>query len=122
MATQDSCCTIVPYFTVPAENMEAFKKLCEKMVEKTLSESKCLYYGFSFNGDQVFCREGYEDAEGVLTHLDNVKLLLEEALKIAELNRLEIHGPEGELARLREPLKELNPRYFVLEYGFRRCL
>ena len=73
-----------------------------------------------FDGDQAHCREGYEDAEGVLTHLDNVGPLLEQALKIADLSRLEIHGPEGELSKLREPLGQLHPQFFVLEYGFRR--
>jgi len=29
-------------------------------------------------------------------------------------------GPEEELAKLREPLSSLNPRFFTLEYGFRR--
>ena len=37
-----------------------------------------------------------------------------------ELTRLEIHGPEEELAKLREPLAHLKPQFFVLEYGFRR--
>ena len=120
MATQDKCCSIVPYFRVSSGKLGAFKELCERFVEKTSTEPECLYYGFSFNGDQVHCREGYEDAEGVLAHLENVGPLLEEALKIAELTRLEIHGPEQELAKLREPLAELNPQFFTLEYGFRR--
>ena len=64
--------------------------------------------------------EGYIDAEGVLTHLDNVGALLAEALTIADLTRLEIHGPETELAKLRVPLAQFNPQFFVLEYGFRR--
>jgi len=42
------------------------------------------------------------------------------ALKISELIRLEIHGPEQELEKLREPLAELKPQFFVLKYGFRR--
>jgi hypothetical protein len=46
--------------------------------------------------------------------------LLEQALKIAEITRLEVHGPEGELAKLREPLAKLKPQFFTLEYGFRR--
>jgi len=100
--------------------MEAFKSLCEQFVEKTRSEAQCLYYGFSFDGDQVYCREGYEDAQALLVHLENVGALLDEALKIAELTRLEIHGPEEELAHLREPLKDLGPQFFRLEYGFRR--
>ena len=120
MSQQDKCCTIVPYFKVSTGNLEAFKKLCQQMVAKTRDEAKCLYYGFSFADDQAHCREGYEDAEGVLAHLQNVGPLLQEALKISEITRLEIHGPEAELATLREPLAKLKPQFFVLDYGFRR--
>ena len=119
MTTEDKCCSIVPYFTVSGENLAAFKAICERMVTSAREEPKCLYYGFSFHGDQAHCREGYADAEGVLTHLANVESLLSEATKIAELTRFEIHGPEAELAKLREPLAKLNPPFFVLEYGFR---
>ena len=120
MATQDKCCTIVPYFKIMNGKMDAFRELCEQFVEKTNDESKCLYYGFSFDGDQAHCREGYEDAEGLLAHLESVGPLLSEALKIADLARLEIHGPEEELAKLREPLADLKPQFFTLKYGFRR--
>ncbi|OGP90193.1 MAG: hypothetical protein A2157_13515 [Deltaproteobacteria bacterium RBG_16_47_11] len=120
MATKDKCCTIVPYFKVSSGKLETFKGLCEEFVAKTSREPKCLYYGFSFSGDQVHCREGYEDAEGLLAHLKNVGLLLQEALKIAEITRLEVHGPENELAKLREPLANMKPQFFTLEYGFRR--
>ena len=119
MATQDKCCSIVPYFQVHDGKLEAFKELCEQFIEKTKTESKCLYYGFSFDGTQAHCREGYEDAEGVLTHLKNVDSLLKEALTIADLIRLEIHGCEAELSKLREPLASLKPQFFTLEYGFR---
>ncbi len=120
MATQDKSVTIHPYFKVPENNLAAFHHLCERFVAATAQESKCLYYGFSFNGNEVFCREGYEDASGLLAHLDNVKALLEESFSLAEVARLEIHGCEEELAKLRGPLAELNVSYFVLEYGFRR--
>lgn len=120
MATNDKCCTIVPYFKVNDGRMADFKALCERFMAKTDEETKCLYYGFSFDGDHAHCREGYEDAAGLLAHLENVGPLLEESLTMAELTRLEVHGPEGELAQLREPLKSLNPQFFALEYGFRR--
>jgi hypothetical protein len=55
-----------------------------------------------------------------LAHIENVGALIGEALEISELARLEIHGPEEELQKLREPLADLNPRYFTLEYGIRR--
>lgn len=120
MSTQDRCCTIVPYFEVLSGNMEAFKKLSEQLVTKTRQEPKCLYYGFSFDGDQAHCREGYEDADALLAHLDNVGPLLEEALKIAKITRIEVHGLEEEIEKLREPLARLKPQFFTLEYGFRR--
>jgi len=120
MATTDTCCTIVPYFNVHDGKLEAFKELCVQFVEKTQQEPKCHYYGFSFKQDQVHCREGYKDADGLLAHLENVGALLEEALKISDIARLEVHGPEEELAKLREPLANLNPQFFTLEYGFRR--
>ena len=120
MATQDKCCTIVPYFEVQSDKLEDFKKLCERFVEKTKGETKCLYYGFSFDGNQAHCREGYEDAEGLLAHLENVGSLLQESLTMSAITKLEVHGPEEELAKLREPLADLNPQFFKLEYGFRR--
>lgn len=120
MATQDKCCSIAPYFKVSGGNLQRFKELCEKFVESSRTEPKCLYYGFSFDGDEAHCREGYADAEGLLAHLNNVGPLLQEALQLAEIIRLEIHGPESELDKLRAPLAALNPQFYILEYGFRR--
>ncbi|NQZ60169.1 MAG: hypothetical protein HRT88_22175 [Lentisphaeraceae bacterium] len=120
MATEDKCCSIVPYFQVNEGEMANFKSLCEEFVAKSSTEEGCIYYGFSFNGNQVHCREAYKNGEGVLAHLDNVGELIGRALEISELLRIEIHGPEEELQKLREPLTGLNPQYFVLEYGFRK--
>ncbi len=120
MAIEDNMCTIVPYFTVADDKLETFKALAEQMVETTKSESACLFYGFCYNDQRAFCREGYVGAEGVLTHLKNIDSLLQQALAIASLDTLEIHGPADELAKLQEPLLGLNPAYFNLEAGFRR--
>ena len=54
-------------------------------VDLTKAEPKNLFYEFSVNGDEVFCREGYTDAEGLLAHLDNVSAPLAQAMKIADL-------------------------------------
>ena len=120
MATEDRCCTIAPYFKVHDGQLDAFRALCEQFVDKTHHEDKCLYYGFTFDGNTAHCREGYEDADGLLSHLENVSTLLQEAQKIADITRLEVHGPEQELTKLREPLAAFNPQFFVLQYGFRR--
>lgn len=102
--------------------MEELKASFPKFREKTKTEEKNLFYEFTVNGDEVFCREGYVGAEGALTHLENVGALLTEALTIADLTRLEIHGPAEELEKLKAPLAHLNPVWFVLEssHGERR--
>jgi len=40
--------------------------------------------------------------------------------RFSDLTRLEIHGPAEELARLRGPLADFKPQFFMLEYGFRK--
>ena len=104
-----------PYFKVHPGKMEMFKAGLPAFQKKTATEKGNLFYGFSSQGDEVFCREGYVDAAGLLTHLDNVGALLAEALKISELIRLEIHGPAAELEKLKGPLAHLKPAWFVME-------
>lgn len=120
MSTHDKCCSIAPYFKIANGQIINFKNLCEQFVARASKEERCLYYGFSFNGDEAYCREGYKDAEGLLIHLDNVDDLLKQALDMAEIIRLEIHGPEEELKKLYKPLAQFKPQFFILEYGFGR--
>jgi len=120
MTDIDTCCTLVPYFKVHEGQLAAFREGCGNFVAQTRTESGCMFYAFSFNGDEVHCREGYEDADALLLHLDNVGALLEEALKISDITRLEVHAPASELDKLREPLSGLNPQFFTLDDGFRR--
>jgi len=120
MATEDKCVTINPYFKIHSGKTQECKALCEQAVAKSKTESGCLYYGFSFDGDQGFCREGYRDADAALAHLQNVGALFGELLKITEVTRFELHGPAAELDKLRGPFADMKPQYFILEYGFRR--
>ena len=109
-----------PYFKVRAGNMEAARALLPEFVAKTAAEEKVLYYEFTINGDEVFCREAYADAGAALAHLGNVGALLDQMLALSDLIRLEIHGPAEELAHLREPLAKLNPAWFAFECGLKR--
>jgi len=120
MFTPDTCCTLVPYFEVPAENLAAFKALGAQFLDKTRNETDCMHYAFSFSGNIAHCREGYASAEGILAHLDNVAEPLGEALKLAKLIRLEVHAPAAEVEKLKAPLAALSPQFFVLEAGIRR--
>jgi hypothetical protein len=72
-----------------------------QFVHKTASEKENLYYGFSINRDEIFCCEGYENAKALLAHLGNVAPVLEEMLNVADVIRVEVHGPARELERLK---------------------
>ena len=104
-----------PYFKVHPGKLDAVKAGFPRFVEKTANETENLFYGFSINGDEVFCREAYESANGVLAHLDNVGGLLSEMLTMADLTRVELHGPAEELEKLKRPLAHLSPAWFALE-------
>jgi quinol monooxygenase YgiN len=108
-----------PYFKVHPGKLEAFKAKLAAFIEKTATEEKNLFYDFSINGDEIFCREGYVDAAGVIAHLDNVGALLADALKISDLIRLELHGPAQELDKLKRPLAHLKPAWFAIECSIR---
>ena len=106
-----------PYFKVHPGKLEAVKAGFPRFVEKTANEKDCLFYGFTSNGEEMSCREAYQSAEGLLAHLDNIGALLAELLKMADLTRLEVHGPAKELEKLKAPLAHLNPVWFTLEYS-----
>jgi hypothetical protein len=112
--------SIHPYFKVHPGQMAAFKAALPAFIEKTRSETDNLFYEFTVNADEVFCREAYVGAAGALAHLTNVGPEIGEILKIATLSRLEIHGPAAELEQMRGPLASMNPAWFTLEAGLRR--
>jgi quinol monooxygenase YgiN len=106
-----------PYFKAHPGKWPEVKRLLDTFVEESATEEKSLYYEFTANGDELACREGYADADGLLAHLANVEGILAELLKITTLTRLEVHGPEEELEKLKGPLGELNPAWFVIQCG-----
>jgi quinol monooxygenase YgiN len=112
--------TIHPYFKAHPGKEGLVQGVLDKFVATTTGEPKCLFYEFTVLGDEVFCREGYEGAAGVLHHLENVGAVLGEMLEISDLTRLEFHGPAEELDQLRGPLGHLNPAWFVLRCGVAR--
>jgi hypothetical protein len=105
--------SIHPYFKAKPGKLPEIKALLPAFVAKTASEKDNLFYDFTLNGDELFCREAYRGAAGALAHLDNVGALLGELIKLADLTRLEVHGPGAELAKLKSPMANLNPIWFI---------
>ena len=106
-----------PYFQIREGNLDAFLALMPQFVEKTSTEPACVYYDFMRNGNVASCREAYVGAEGVLAHLGNVGELLGKFLELSDLIRLEVHGPIEELDKLRGPLAEMKPDFYIWETG-----
>lgn len=113
--------SIHPYFKVHAGKMEAFKAALPAFVKKTATEPRNLYYDFTVNGDIVYCREAYLGAEGVMEHVANVGPMLGTLFALAELTRIEVHGPADELEKLKNgPLADLKPTWFTYFDGVKR--
>jgi hypothetical protein len=112
--------SIHPYFRVHPGKMAEAKDLLRQMVEQTRGESTNLHYDFTINGDVVFCREAYVEAEGLLAHVENIGPLLGELLKISDVLRLEIHGTAANLEKLKGPLGSHKPEWFAFECGAAR--
>lgn len=117
MSTLAKAVTIHPYFQIYPGKIEEFTANFKSFVETTATEKGCLYYNFTLNGDEAFCREGYVDGDAALAHLTNVDAPLKKALSLSTLTRLEIHGPEEELEKMRGPLATLDPAWFVYQTG-----
>ncbi len=109
--------SIHPYFKTHAGKLDAFKALLPQFVERTATEGKCHWYDFTIGGDTVHCREAYDGADGLLAHLGNVEGVIAQALTLSDLVRVEVHGPASELAKLKEPLADLNPEYYEFHSG-----
>jgi quinol monooxygenase YgiN len=118
MSTFDNAVSINPYFLITDENMEAAKgflaQFCD-LVSK--NETGCLFYNFTFRGNELCCREAYKDADAVKAHLENCGPALGKFLEIVELSRIEVHGPAAELEQLKEGFAGMNPDYYVCECG-----
>ncbi len=118
MSTFDNAVSINPYFQIKDENMAACKGFLAKFCELVKSnEENCLFYNFTFKGNVLVCREAYKDAAAVQAHLENCGAALGEFMEIAELTKIELHGPAAELDKLREGLVDLNPEYYICECG-----
>lgn len=114
----NSAVSLAPYFKVHEGKMDEFKKIIEKFYALSKSESKLLHYTFCKSDDDIFlCRESYEDYEGLKTHLDNVLETFLNALKVADLVRVEVHAPESEMPKIRtiEALAGIDCAYYTLD-------
>ena len=120
MSNPTNIVSIHPYFKAKPGQFSVAKAILPKMAAQTAPEKLMLQYDFTINGDEIFCRESYVGADGLLAHVENIGALLGEFLKFVDLTRVEVHGPAAELEKLKGPLAVLKPLWFVYECGVSR--
>lgn len=119
--TSEATVSIHPYFQPHEGKLDEFIAGMQAFIKRTSSEEGVLFYDFTVSSEGiVFCREAYTGAEGALAHLENVGDLLQQALTISDLIRLEVHGATAELDKMREALADLPVAWFALETGLVR--
>jgi len=119
-ALSDGTVTLAPYFLV--RDKEQFCNIWREDFAHFQHKDDCVHYAFTFSEDgRAHCREAYHDAKGVLQHLADVDSPLKKALdpSVAQLERLEVHGPASELDQLRDALGPLGAQFYRCEWGFR---
>merc|ERR1712159_174596 len=121
----DNTCTLAPYFKL--KDAAKFKELWQADYAKFAHKEDCVHYAFCFTEDdsRAHCREAYPNAEKLLQHIGDVGGTFHPNEggcihpDVAELEKLEIHGPAEELEKMKEPLKDLPVTYYACEWGFR---
>lgn len=92
--------------------MDKAAELIPRFIEKTKDEPGMLWYGFAVTDNKVYCREAYIDGDAANAHLENVGSLLEEMLTFAEVDSLQIMGPEEELEKTKPIFEPLGTDFF----------
>jgi len=116
----DGVVTLCPYFKL--KDAAKFKEIWQEDYKKFAHKEDCVHYAFCFTEDntRAHCREAYPNAEKVLQHLGDVDVPLKAVLDgPADLERLEVHGPQAEIDKLREALTPLGCLFYVTEWGSR---
>jgi len=106
----DTTLSMMVYWKI--KDKDAFVKGCADFIKLTKNEEGNKYYGFTINGMDAVCKEGYVSAVAFLAHLQNVDGPLKEALKIADITSIEAHGPAVELDQLKKPLSDFPVTYW----------
>ena len=104
------------------QSWEKAKPIMAEFVEKTSKEGDVIFYGWTTNGDKLFCREAYSSGKGVLRHLENVGPCVEALLAdgVATLDRIELHGPMGQVQECKQAMDAFGTTYFNVDSGFQR--
>jgi len=124
---EDGTVTLAPYFKL--KDVAKFKELWKADYENFGHKEDCVHYAFTFtDNSRAHCREAYKSGEAVIQHIMDVGKVFNSEVggcihpDVADLEKLELHGPALELEKVKK-WNEEGPKipfqYFVTEWGFR---
>merc|ERR1712159_243913 len=90
------------------------------MGDLTRTEAGCMYYGWTIQGDKLFCREAYVDAAAVQAHLDNIVPSVGEMLDsgCASLDEINFMGPKAGWPTFKKSADSLGGVYWDVDSSF----
>jgi len=107
----DESVSTITYYEV--RDMDSFANLTVEIAEAKKLEPTVLSCSFSFNGNQVMCKESYDTADSAKAHLDSSAPLAKRAAESADILKVEVMGPEEQLEKLRETFNEVNVMFWA---------
>jgi quinol monooxygenase YgiN len=107
----ENFCTMTPQYTI--KDWDAARPIMQQIIDRSNQEPGCTYFGWEKSGNKLNSRENFTDGNAMRAHIENVKPLLEQ-LKSgpALLDKLELHGPDKEMEKIKDVAASLNPEYF----------
>lgn len=106
--------TVHAYFRIAPSHRETVGRLIGELELRATENLEVLFHEASFCSDDLALRFAFPSAEPLLDHLAGTSEWFERLLTGTELLRIEVHGPEQELALLRGPLGVFMPEWYVL--------
>jgi len=107
----DESVSMITYYEV--RDMDTFANLTVEMAEGKKLEPTVLACSFSFNGNQVMCKESFESADSAKVHLDSTGAMAKRAAESADIFKVEVMGPEEQLEKLRESFNDVNVMFWA---------
>lgn len=107
----DPFCILVWKFHVEPSRARSFERLHRESAQLLAEQPKALFQRITQKGDAFDIHVGLEDSYGVLAHVSMFGEFLEGMGSMGRYLGVEVYGPAGELASLRDPLLRLRPRF-----------
>jgi hypothetical protein len=108
----DESLTMITYYNV--EDMDTFANLTVEIAEAKKADDAVLSCSFSFNANQVVSVENFESAEKAKTHLESYAELAKRTVESAQIEKVDVMGPEDQLEQLRESFNDVNVMFWAM--------